>query len=200
LLQFSPVPNLEIKNDETPTKSSHHVVIDWRWSHIHRMSLLLYLVGPCLDCWHHLVEFSKVWRQFVNTQHHNSAPTLELWATLVAEGSLSSWGFGVQVRGWGFPCEAGGWEFKSQLDHFSLIIVLWATLVVRGVSLWPEVTKAKSYSLNITLILLVWPVPLALSVNPLQNMGTQHLNVVFQCIYQFLEQSNMTGIHAWIEW
>jgi hypothetical protein len=65
--------------------------------------------------------------------------------------------------------------------------------VVRGVSLWPEVTKAKTYSLNITLILLVWPVLLALSVNPLQNRETQHVNVVLQCMYQFLEQPNMKG-------
>lgn len=91
---------------------------------------------------------------------------MELWATLVAEeGSLSSWGFGVQIRGWGFPCEAGGWEFKSQPDHFSSIIVLWATLVVRGVILWAEVTKTKTYSLiNITLILLSFDFSFLVSV------------------------------------
>jgi hypothetical protein len=55
--------------------------------------------------------------------------------------------------------------------------------VVRGVILWPEVTKEKTYSLNIKLILLVWPVPLALSVNPLQNRETQHVNIVLQCMY-----------------
>ncbi len=37
------------------------------------------------------------------------------------------------------------------------------------------------------------------SVNPLQNRATQHVNIVFQCMYQFFEQPNMKGNHAWIE-
>jgi hypothetical protein len=30
---------------------------------------------------------------------------------------------------------------------------------------------------------LVWPVPLAQSMNPLQNRETQHVNIVLQCMY-----------------
>ncbi len=100
MLQFSPVPDLEIKNDETPTKSSHHVVIDWRWSHIpYWMSLILYLVGPCVDCWHHLVEFSKVWRQFVNTHHHLSILVSQFSTYCGALSYPSGWG--------GFPVKLG---------------------------------------------------------------------------------------------
>jgi hypothetical protein len=38
------------------------------------------------------------------------------------------------------------------------------------------------------------------SVNPLQKRETQHVNIVLQCMYQFFEQPNMNGNHAWIEW
>jgi hypothetical protein len=34
------------------------------------------------------------------------------------------------------------------------------------------------------------------SVNPLQNRGTQHVNIVLQCTYQFFEQPSMKGKHA----
>jgi hypothetical protein len=34
------------------------------------------------------------------------------------------------------------------------------------------------------------------SVNPLQNRGTQHVNIVLQCMYQFFEQPNTKGNHA----
>jgi hypothetical protein len=38
------------------------------------------------------------------------------------------------------------------------------------------------------------------SVNPLQNRETQHVNIVLQYMYQFFEQPNMKGNHAWIDW
>jgi hypothetical protein len=48
---------------------------------------------------------------------------------------------------------------------------------------------------------LVWPVLLAKQIlNPLQNKETQHVNIVLQCMYRFLEEPNMIGNHAWIEW
>ncbi len=37
------------------------------------------------------------------------------------------------------------------------------------------------------------------SVNPWQNRGTQHVNIVLQCMYRFFQQPNMKGNHAWIE-
>jgi hypothetical protein len=37
-------------------------------------------------------------------------------------------------------------------------------------------------------------------LNPLQNKETQHVNIVLQCMYRFLEEPNMIGNHAWIEW
>ncbi len=48
-------------------------------------------VGPCVDCWHHVVEFSKVWKTFVlrviisQYYYRYSVPTTDQWATLVAE-------------------------------------------------------------------------------------------------------------------
>jgi hypothetical protein len=38
------------------------------------------------------------------------------------------------------------------------------------------------------------------SVKPLQNREAQHVNIVLHCMYQFFEQPNMKGNHAWIEW
>jgi hypothetical protein len=34
------------------------------------------------------------------------------------------------------------------------------------------------------------------SVNPLQNRGPQHVNIVFHCMYQLFKQPNMKGNHA----
>jgi len=36
-------------------------------------------------------------------------------------------------------------------------------------------------------------------VNPWQNRETQHVNIDLQYMYQFFEQPNMKGNHAWIE-
>jgi hypothetical protein len=37
------------------------------------------------------------------------------------------------------------------------------------------------------------------SVDPLQNMEIQHVNIVLQRMYQFFEQPNVKGKHACIE-
>jgi hypothetical protein len=67
-------------------------------------------VGPCVDCWYHVVKFSKVWRAFVYTSYHQSI-LLSQFCTYYGSVSYPS--------GWGFDCSSGGWEFKSLLDHFS---------------------------------------------------------------------------------
>jgi hypothetical protein len=38
------------------------------------------------------------------------------------------------------------------------------------------------------------------SANSLQNKETQHVNIVLQCKCQYVEQPNMKGNHALIEW
>ncbi len=162
LLQFSPVPNLEIKNDETPTKSSHHVVIDWRWSHIHWMSLILDLVGSCVECWHHLVEFSKVWKQFANTHHHLSILVSQFSTYCGALSYPSGWGFPVKLgvpssSMWaeGFPVKlevgSSNLNWTTSLQSLSCELPLWL-----GVILWPEVTKTKTYSLKYHVNIIVF--------------------------------------------
>jgi len=86
-----------------------------------------------------------------------------------------------------------GWLFSTFLFQFyqmslqrEILHLFW---------MWLSFTGFFSYFILTSVACAIRP-----SVNPLQNRETQHLNIVLHCMYQFFEQLNMKGNHAWIGW
>ncbi len=76
-------------------------------------------------------------------------------------------------------------KYPSLVSLKSLVIIIW--LLVVGSYYCPL------FTINMACVV-------GSSVNPLQNWETQHVNIVLRCMYQFFEELNMKGNHAWIEW